>query len=282
MTLLFAQLKWELHKLFSRRRTYLGFAAFLIFELIILFLIRRDDVRSIIRKAIERAGYPFAENFTGPTVANLVLSYTITVLGGFYLALVGGDIVAQEIEEGTMRMVLVHRVSRARILFVKVLACFAYTATLSVFIAVTSLILGIAFEGTGHLFVVTVDQRAAATYDLWNGLLVYFFGALPLLTLSMLTVTSAAFMLSCFKIKPAVATIGALSFFLCDQLLYELPFLAPVRHWFLTGRLSSWCYIYTPHVPSALLWKNYSTLLALDALAIAIGFWRFHRRDLKP
>jgi ABC-2 type transport system permease protein len=282
MMLLFAQLRWELHKLFSRKRTYLGFIGFLVYELLLFSLIQRNDARLLIRPAIERAGYSFAENFTGPTVANFVLSYTLTVLGGFYLALVGGDIVSKEIEDGTMRMVLSHHVSRARVLLLKVIACYIYTVVLCAFIAATSLLLGLAFEGSGNLFVVSADQRTAAAYDFWNGLLVYFFGALPLLTLSMLSVTSAAFMFSCCNVKPAAATVAAISIFVGDQLLSEIPFFVNIRHWFLTTRLISWSHIYARHVPWRQLWINYSTLLALDGLAIAFGCWRFSRRDLKP
>lgn len=282
MFLLLTQIRGEVHKLFCRRRTHLGFVAFLVFELVLLLLLQRDDVRNLLRRTIERTGHSFAENFTGLTIANYLLSHTVTLLGSFYLAMIGGDIVAQEVEEGTIRMVFARRVSRARFLFGKVVACAVYTATLCVFIAMSSLALAIAFEGAGNLFVVSVDQRAAATYDFWNGLLVYCFGALPLIMLSMFTVASVAFMLSCCNVKPVAATVGTLSFFLFDQLLYELPFLAPIRGWLLTTRLSSWCYIYIPQVPATHLWISYSILAAVDALAIAIGCWRFSRRDFKP
>lgn len=281
MPLILTQLRWELQKLFSRPRTYLGFAGFLAFEFVLLILLQRDDVRGVVRKLIEKAGYTYAENFTGPTIANLILNYTLILLGGVYLALVSGDIVSKEIEDGTMRMVLARPVPRWRVLLLKLVACFIYTGVLIVFVAVTSLLIGLAFEGPGNLFVI-VDEQSAVAYAFQDGLMVYFFGALPLLTLAIFTVTAIAFMLSCFNIKPAAATVATMSIFTADTLLRDAPFLAKIRDWFLASRITSWAHIYDERVPWPMLYRNFSELLVLDVVVILIGWWSFSRRDLKP
>lgn len=282
MRLFLRQFRWELFKLFSRQRTYLGFAGFLAFEILLVILMQRDDVRELIRRNIVKAGYTFDANFTGPTVAQFILGSTLTVLGALYLALVAGDIVSKEIEDGTMRMVLSHSVTRWRVLLVKILTCAVYTVVLTVFIAITSLAIGLAFEGPGNLFIFNAEESVAVSYAFQDGMMVYFFGALPLLIVSNLTVSAIAFMLSCLDIKPAAATIATLAFFLSDHILRSIPFLASIRHWFLTTRVASWVHIYDERVPWSQLAENYTTLAIVDLLAIGIGWWFFRRRNVKP
>ncbi|MEQ1861796.1 MAG: ABC transporter permease subunit [Chthoniobacteraceae bacterium] len=282
MRLFLRQFRFELLKLFSRPRTYLGFAGFLAFEILLLMLLQRDDARLLVKKHMERAGYTFADNFTGPTVAQYTLDYTLTILGALYLALIAGDIVSKEIEDGTMRMTLCSRTSRGRIFVLKFLACVFYTCVLTTFVAGSAMLLGLAFEGTGNLFVFHDVESIAISYAFADGMMVYFFGALPLLMLSMFTVTAIAFMFSCLNVKPAAATVGALGIFVVDNMLRSVPFFLKIRHWFITSRISAWAHIYDEQVPWKRLTNDYLTLLAIDAIAIGIGWWCFRRRDLKP
>ena len=67
--------------------------------------------------------------------------------------------------------------------------------------------------------------------------------------LSMITLSSIAFMFSCFKMKPAAATIMALSILFVDMVLQEFPFFKPYEQYFVTWRMSSWVYLLEP-VPS--------------------------------
>jgi ABC-2 type transport system permease protein len=282
MRLFFRQFYWELLKLFCRPRTYLGFAGFLAFETLLLVLLQRDDARTLVKKHMARAGYTFAANFTGPTVAQYILDYTLMIMGALYLALVAGDIVSKEIEDGTMRMVLSSWTSRARVFFLKFLVCLFYTGVLTTFVAVSALGLGLAFEGAGNLFVFHDVEGIAISYAFEDGMIVYFFGALPLLILSMFTVTSVAFMFSCLDVKPAAATVGALAIFVGDNMLRSIPFFLKIRHWFITSRISAWAHIYDEQVPWERLTRDYITLVMIDALAIGIGWWFFRQRDLKP
>src|SRR5579862_1852177 len=104
MSLFFLQLRGELWKLFARKRTYLGFGVFFGLEIIILLLFQLPKVQRSWRQLLENAGYGFEQYFSGITLAFQIVLGTTTLLGGLYLALVAGDIVAKEVEDGTLRM----------------------------------------------------------------------------------------------------------------------------------------------------------------------------------
>lgn len=275
-------LRWEFVKLLRRRRTYLGFLGFLVIEILLIALLQREDVAIVLKNQMLAAGFTFDANFSGPTVAHFLLGYTISTLGALYMALVAGDLVAREVEDGTMRMLLCQPVSRNRILGVKLLTALAYSSALTIFIATSSLAIGIAWIGPGRLFVHNPLERVIVSHPFSQGVSIYLFEALPLLTLAMWTVAVLAFSLSCLKIKPVVATVAALSIVFIDNLLRGIPFFENIRHFFLTNYMASWIRVYLEHPPTTTILLNYAFLLLLNAGLVAAAFWIFNRRDLKP
>src|SRR5580658_5329427 len=116
MSLLPTQFRFELLKMFARKRTYIGFGVFLAMEVLTLFMLNLPRPKAHIRHLLDQSGYgAFDFYYSGSTLALMVLHWTAPILGSLYLALVAGDLVAKEIEEGTMRMVLCRPVSRLRI-----------------------------------------------------------------------------------------------------------------------------------------------------------------------
>src|SRR5438045_1844235 len=115
MSLFCRQLRAELHKLFARKRTYIGFSAFVFIEILALGVLQLPRTQRTMRMFIEANGYEFGEYYSGLTLAFIILSATLVIIGSLYLALVSGDVVAKEIEDGTMRMMLCRPVSRLRV-----------------------------------------------------------------------------------------------------------------------------------------------------------------------
>jgi ABC-2 type transport system permease protein len=280
MSLFPRQLAGELRKLFARKRTYIGFGAFLAVELIVLVLFQLPKVRGSYRAILERAGYGFEQYFSGLTMAFIILTSTIGLLGPLYLALVAGDVVAKEIEEGTMRMMLCRPVSRLRLLMVKYLACAIYTFALIFFIGLTALAVGIARQGYGGMFVFSPLEGVFALYEKGPGLGRYLI-SLPLLGLSLLAVSSLGFALSCFNMKPAAATIATLSYVTVDFIFKSIPYFESLKHWFLTTHMSTWINVFRPHIPWPQIAEDYAYLLAVNFTLVIIAAVNFHQRDFK-
>lgn len=284
------QLKNELLKLFARKRTYLGFAGSIAAELFFLSLSRLPIAQRALHSALRRGmvgeGDSIAGYDQGLTFGLLTVSFTFLLLGGLYLALVCGDIVAKEVEDGTMRMLLARPVSRLRLWSLKWLACSIYTFALVFFIGASSLLLASAFHGgLGKLAVVYGAHPRhlllVATYETADGLWHYFRG-LFLLGITMHVVSALAFMLSCLKMKPATATIATLAIFFLDAVLKMVPFFNEIDQWFLSYHLACWLRSFSRLAPVVPVWLSVGYLLLLTAIFLAIGARRFCRRDFKP
>jgi len=274
------QLRAELRKMFARKRTYIGFGAFLAVELLVLALFQIPRVQGSYRSLLEQAGYGFRDYFSGLTLAFIILVSTIFLLGSLYLSLVAGDVVSKEVEDGTMRMMLCRPVDRLRVLGVKYLACVIYTFALIFFIGLTALLAGVAREGFGGLFVYAPLEGVFALYEKWPGLLRYLL-SLPLLGLSLLAVTSLGFALSCFNMKPAAATITTLSYVMVDFIFKGIPYFESVKGWFLTTHMATWSNVYREHIPWAQIGEDYAYLLAVDFTLFVIAAVQFQTRDFK-
>jgi ABC-2 type transport system permease protein len=280
MNLFFFQLANEFKKLFARKRTYLGFAAFFLVEILILFLLNLQGPKRFMRGAIERNGYGFDEYFSGVTLALMMLMWTTVLLGGLYLSLVAGDVVAKEVEDGSMRMTLCRPVSRARIIFIKYLACIGYTAALIGFIGISALLAGLCYRGYGGLFVIAPMEKIMVMYEAGPGLARYL-AALPLLAVSLTTITSLGFMFSCWKIKPAAATISTLSIIFLDSIFRNIPYFESLQPYFITTHMGTWVNVFRVYIPWQTMAEDYAWLLAFDATFFLIALALFEKRDFK-
>lgn len=281
MPALLSDLKWELHRLFARGRTLAGFALLLAFEMLLLGLIQHGAVREEIRRSIERLGFTFPENFTGATITALMVGNTMTVLGSLQVALVAGEAVGKEIEDGTMRMLLCRPISRVRVLWGKLITALLFTCSITAFISLTSLGLGLLAQGPGYWLIHSPKEEFIAHHEFWPGL-VRFFAATVLMSVANWTVACLAFMLSCLKMKPTAAAVVALAILIVDDTLRNLPFLATVKPYFIMTHVVSWIHIYERRIPWSFLVQNNSVLLAFDTAFVAVAWFAFRRRDLKP
>ena len=280
MSLFFLQLRAELLKMFARKRTYLGFGAFLVVEVLVLLLWQLPGGQRWMRHAIERNGGVFGDYFSGLTLAVIMLTLTVFLLGALFLALVSGDVVAKEVEDGTMRMTLCRPVSRPRVLIVKYFAVAFYTFALIFFIGLTALATATIVRGNGGLFVMIPEERLLALYDFGPGLQRYLL-SLPCYALSLLTITTFAFLLSCWNMKPAAATITAIAFFFIDWILHFVPYFETYRPWMMTTHMGTWLNVFRAPIPWEKMAEDYAYLLGIDATFVIIGLAVFQRRDFK-
>jgi len=276
-----AQLRNELLKLFARKRTYIGFGAFLFVQVAILLLLQLPKAKRAFQQLLESNGYGFEEYYSGLTLGLLIILFTVGMLGALYLALVSGDVVAKEVEEGTMRMILSRPVSRLRVLTVKFLACAIYSFVLLAFIGMTSLLAGVIYRGgLGKLFVYAPHEQLFALFDTREGLWRFVRGV-GFMGISLQVVSTLAFMFSCFQMKPAAATILSLSVLFVDLVLRNIPYFAGFQQWFITYHTACWVRTFNDIVPWWSIVQSLIYLGALNLTFLVVGAMSFCSRDFK-
>lgn len=280
MFLFLQQWRAEWLKLLARKRTYLGFGAFLALEAAVLSFVHLKGANHF-KTLITRQGQAFDEYYSATTLALILLVSSVVLLGGIYITLVSGDIVAKESEDGHMRMLLARPVSRFRLLLVKYLTCVGYSVLLVQFIAWSAMLMGLAVAGWGGGFFAFVPELGiAAFYDGAAGLAKYTTAACSF-SYTMLTVASVGFMLSCMPIKPAAATIGALSYMLIDFILRNMGFMEDYKHLLFTHHMQAAGRVLAEEPQWPVIWRSFTVLGAMNLTFFLIGVGIFDARDLK-
>jgi ABC-2 type transport system permease protein len=282
-TMLFLQqLRGELQKLLARPRTWIGYGAFLIMEALILFVYKLERSQQHMRGIIERNGLEFGSYYSSLTITFTIMLLSMFLLGSIYFALVAGDIVAKENEDGNLRMVFSRPISRLRLLLVKYTAVSLYTFSFVFFVGITGYLMAVAaVDWQGGLFVMEPKMKVFAAYpEWWEGASRLALSAAGI-GLSMITLSSIAFMFSCLKIKPAAATIVTLTILFVDMILQNFPFFKPYESFFITWRMGNWIFLMEQNIPWPKIIESYALLGGFNITLFVIGWTSFQLRDFK-
>jgi ABC-2 type transport system permease protein len=221
-------LRWELRKLLSQKRTYLGLGAAVFFPLLFVVL------------TAVRHGHPDETPFgpylrkTGLAAPLLMLFFGSGFLFPLIASLVSGDIVANEDSNGTLKTILTRSVDRGQVFAGKLLAAALYTtaglfaSALTAFVSAT-----IAF---GLHPITTFSGQLVSS---GKGLRLVFAAYLVYL-IPMLTIAAIALLLSTVTRNSAASVVGTLVFTLLESLTTIIPGLGGLGPYILPTQFDAW------------------------------------------
>ena len=279
--MLYLQLRNELRKLFGKKRTYIGFGVFLVAQNLMLLAFHFSNWEKNTGKLLAGNGYGMTNYISALTVAQLMLIPQILLHMPLYVTLVGGDLVAKEAEDGTLRMILARPISRFRLLLVKWLAGVVFSALLVFALGGMALLFARCwFPWGGMFFASPAPVQIFSVMSAGDGLRLFLTAHL-FLAVNACTMLSLSFMFSCFNMKPAAATILALSVLLLNLVMEALPFFDEYKEYALTHHFRCWLLVFSNPIPVAQITMSLCYLFAANATAFIIGAAHFHLRDIK-
>ncbi len=271
-------LRNELWKLFGKKRTYIGFGAFVLAQLAMVLLFRFTRWQREMENLLAGNGYLAQEYISALTVAVVMLLPQVILLMPLYAALVGGDLVAKEAEEGTLRMILSRPISRFRLLFVKWLAGVIFSAVLVLVLGGTALAFARIWFPWRGMFVFAPGLFNVLSAD--DGFRLYLFSHV-FIAVNASTALGLAFMFSCFNMKPAAATILSLSLLFISLVMENIPFFERYHEWLLTYHFRTWHFVYAQPIPWERMAESLCVLLAFNLTTFLVGAAAFQARDIK-
>jgi ABC-2 type transport system permease protein len=222
--------RWELRKLRSQKRTYLGLGAAAIVPVIFVVALVVEGSGS------EPRDVAFGRylHSTGLAVPLVLLLFGSIWMFPLITALVAGDIVASEDHNGTLKTILTRSVERQRIFAAKTLAAMTYAIAAIFLMGVVAVVAGVLASGL-HPITSLSGTRISAGRGLGlvgASLLVYL--------LPILAVASIGLLLSTVTRNSAAAVVGTLMVSLLLQLIGILPGLSAVRPYLLSTQFNAW------------------------------------------
>jgi ABC-2 type transport system permease protein len=222
--------RWELRKLISQKRTYLGLGLVVILP---LFFVVFQNVHQRHDRGNDNI---FASQITQSGLATPVLMLLFLSVFMLPLAatLVAGDIVAAEDGNGTLKTILTRSVNRGQVFVAKAWAAATY-ATIAVFLSATvATIAGVASWGFNHI--VTYSGTVVSAPE--GLLLVFAVNAIYLIPL--LTVASIGILLSTATRNSAAAVVGTIGVVILLFIVAQIPGLEGIKPYLLTEQFENW------------------------------------------
>jgi ABC-2 type transport system permease protein len=278
MKMLFFQLRSELWKLFGKKRTYIGFGILLFTQFLVSTIFRYTHATRPLERVLAGNGQIAADYISVLTIATYTLLPLNDLLLPLYACLIGGDLVAKESEDGTLRMILSRPISRVRLLLVKWLAGFVFSTALIAALGIFGLLFAEIYFPWGKLAYWNPVLNIFGVFDGGAGLERYAVTHLVLMVEAFF-IMSLAFMFSCFNVKPAAATILALSFLFANVILEKL--FSDYQEWFVTYHTHVWQWFFMGKIPWCQVGESMSVLAGGSLTFLIVGCISFQMRDFK-
>jgi ABC-2 type transport system permease protein len=221
--------RWELRKLVSQKRTYLGLGLAILLPMIFV-------VSQLLRGHPPHADSIFASEIFQSGLATPVLM--LTFLAPFFLpliaALVAGDIVAAEDNNGTLKTILTRSVDRGQIFAAKVLAAVTYGIAAVYVSAGVGTVAGVGAWGfhSVRTFSDTVVSAPKA--------LLLIFAANAFFLVPLLAIVCIGVLLSTVSRNSAAAIVGTLGVTLVLAIVSQIPGLEGLHPYLLTTQYFAW------------------------------------------
>jgi ABC-2 type transport system permease protein len=261
--------RWELRKLVSQKRTYLGFG--LAIALPLIFVI----VQSL-RQSHDHGENIFASQITHSGLATpvLMLLFLSVFMLPLIASLVAGDIVAAEDGNGTLKTILTRSVDRGQVFASKALAAVTY-ATVAVFLsAAVATVAGVAAWGFN-----SVTTYSGTVVSPSEGLLLIF-AANTCYLIPLFAVASIGVLLSTVTRNSAAAVVGAVGITILLFIIAQIPGLEGIRPYLLTEQYEAWHGLLRTPTDWAPVWHSLWVCALYAGPALLAGYLVFLRRDV--
>jgi ABC-2 type transport system permease protein len=258
--------RWELLKLASQKRTWLGVATATIGPIVYLLL----------ELAQGPPGAPLAENLGHTGVAfSLVVFKLIAVIGPAVIAaLVAGDIVAGEDADGTLKTILTRSLRRSDVLLGKVWALFTYLAfAMTIFFVVSTIggLLAWGFHPLVNISGVRISALHALALDI---------PALAIYCLPVLSIACFGVFLSVATRQSVAAVGGTVIYAMSLQGVAAIHAISGVDPYLLTNQLTAWHALFESPFDGGQILRAVWVSAAFAVPPLIAALVIFNRRDV--
>jgi len=262
--------RWELRKLVSQKRTYMGLGLAVLLPLIFVVVQNLHQHHghggdSIIATQITQSGL---------ATPVLMLEFQAFFMLPLIASLVAGDIVAAEDGNGTLKTILTRSVNRGQVFAAKVFAALTY-GVIAVFLsAIVATVAGVASWGFNHITTLSGSVVSAS-----EGLLLVF-AANACYLIPLLTVACIGVLLSTSTRNSTAAVVGAIGFVILLYILQGIPGLEGIKPYLLTEQFHAWHGLLRTPTDWAPIWHSLWVCGLYAVPALFAAYLVFLRRDV--
>ncbi len=220
--------------------------------------------------------------FVGSLINGYLATYIIIAVlithMPFLSTIIAADIVSGEYSKGTFRLYLSRPVSRSKILLSKLIIVYLYTILLMGFFIGYSLLISVAWLGTGELAVFHMGLLFLSEDDALIRFLIAFLTS----TVVMLTVSSLCFYISTISknsVTPIIITISTV-FVGTAVSIIPIEFFQTINPYLFTGYINSYLSAFHDPIPYDTIFRLIAVCFIWTVIFLGLAFNHFIKKDI--
>ncbi len=266
----------ELAKIFGQKGTYVGYGVLVVMVSLVVWGMWRYGPPFEKSMTANRDFIVGGKLVTGVAVARFIMEPALLVLVPLLVAAVAGGLFAGEMQRGTMRTLLCRPVRRWAVATSKYLAGWLHATSLTAFLGLFALGLGLAVFGRGELvsfthgFTILAEPVALTRLG----------QAYAIAAVGMCAVASVALLCSQLVQNPLTATALTLAFLLVGAVVAAIPYFEWLKPYLLSSHLEAFSQVFHSQVDFAPLRWPLGCLGVYVVAPFALGIIIFRYKDI--
>lgn len=285
MIRVFRDICYELFKLSNQKKNYIPLAGYLLFVLLCYVAFRASlPTLAEMLYGFDMNSSDAGKYLDGFFFARIVLVPTFIVLMPIVMAALGGDCIAGEIQEGSLKLYMSRPRSRVRVILVKFIAVYGAGILYSLFFSCAGLVIGILLFGLSPAQVLLMPGRVfgSTVTVMTNGeALIRYFSATLYFSFSLMTLGAMALFFSTIFNRMSSAAIAVLTLYFVSYVTAALPFAGIIRPWLISEIMNNAFLFWLSPVPLGKLCINVSILALYIFSFLIASVTRFNYKDIQ-
>lgn len=290
MLSMYREIGGELIKLSVQKKNYVAIVGHLIFLALCYLAYRLSGPAGFLQQHAGRgAGANDFSNLVqcidGLFFSRLALYPTFLFLMPILVATIGGDIVAGEIQDGSLKLYLARPRSRTRVMFSKFISLYIACLGFSLYFSIFAILCGCAIFGFSWTQIVIQmgDQLSSAGLMISTApfVLCRYFLTVLYYSFSLMALGAIALFFSTLFNRMTAATVSVITLHFVSYGFAALPIAEPLRPWMLSNVMSQTQLLWMPEIPLSNLIANLATISFYIAVMFLASCFVFNSKDIK-
>ena len=275
----------ELFKMCHQKKNFIPLAGYFLF-LVLCYIAYRTSTSMLtgILATLNPDRAEVAKYLDGFFFARIALVPTFIVLMPIVMATLGGDCIAGEIQEGSLKLYMSRPRSRTQIILTKFSAIYASGFIYSLFFSVTGFLIGMILKGLSPVQVLlmpgSVFGSTLAIMTLQEAFFRYCCATLYF-SFSLMTLGTMALFFSTLFNRTSSGTLAVVTIYFVSYVAAALPFAGKIRPWLISEVMNNAFLFWMTPLPMGKLYSNLTVLAMYIAGFLLAAVVSFNYKDIR-
>lgn len=277
----------ECIKIFGQKKVYVVIVGHLLLLLLCYIAFRTTRLGHLQQNIQEHSWLQMKDIFAyvdGLFFARAAMIPTFFIIFPIYIATVAGDMVAGDVQEGTLKLYASRDRSRTAILLTKLLAVFVVALITALYFAAANLLVGTIFFGTCHTQLVYMRDLGADTGLIlmtWWGAFQCYLMSIGYFAVSIMALGTATLFFSTVFNRMTTATVAGITVYFVCYIVAAMPFAQMLRPYLISTAMTNVSNFWLERIPWGRMVDNFCLLGLYVTVFTALALVTFNYKDIR-